>query len=553
MRAGHKTSRKTKANHKKIIAGENNGGGSLENQTITGILSADKTALILLFLVCLAFLFAIPFQGEFGLNDDPDYARAVKEFAFEGKYYPENYSSIMLTQIAYGALFVKAFGFSHAILRVSVMLLSIVGVLLFFVLARLFGFSQKHAMLVSLVLLVNPFFVVLGHSFMSDVPFTVLILAALVPLAAWAKKNDARHLAIGCSALVLAFFLKQWALLFFAGIAAFVFFCRTSKKEKAIIAATALVFAVALAWSLPHYALDDKGTYFKPVSGKYALPLLFGVPFYVAFFLFPFSLAMLANKSVFREILGKKKKLFFSTIFACIGITVGLVVFKRFLPFFSNVLNPFGLGPKMLVGEAAGIIPEWFWMAATVFSAISLVFILQSISFRLEKKKEALLVALMAGIYVLQMMANWYFIDRYLLPIVPILLLLVLEPLKEKKFFSIGLFATIVFFGAFGFVFTAEYLSWNQTSWKLINELRTQGVPEDKIDGGMDYCRSTFGQNETRLLRSDTNYYTGICGKGCREKGYAIAFKPVDGCTVVKSEPYFVFGAKFGEIFVLEK
>ncbi|GEM_PF-7112135 len=518
------------------------------------ILKEDKKALLLLCIVSLVFLFAIPFNGGFGLNDDPTYAKAVKDFAFAGKYYPENYASTMLLQIIYATIFVKLFGFSHEILRISVMLLSVLGVLLFFVLARQFGFSKKHALLLAMLLLVNPFFVVLGHSFMTDVPFTVLFLAAAIPLVEWAKSREKKALVAGCLMLLLGFFIKQWALLFFFGLAFFVFFLsKSEKKEKIIIVATLAAFAVALAWSLPHYALDDAGTYFKPVGGKFVLPLLFGLPFYAAFFLFPFSIALLLEKRQLKETLAKKKLLVFSVLFALVGIIAGLLAFNRFFPYFSNVLNPLGMGPKFLVGTATGIIPEWFWVVISLLAAASLVFFIQSLNPQSFKKKEKLLVGCMIAVYFVQMLANSYFIDRYFLPMLPIIFLLLLEPLKEKKHFVAGLAATIVFFAAFSFVFTSEYMAWNEKAWQLINELKAQGVPEGSIDGGHEYCEMTFGQSETRLLRTDTKYFKGICGKGCVEKGYAIAFKPIEGCSIEKSEPYFVFGAKFGEIFVLKK
>jgi len=525
----------------------------MQLNVLTAFFMREKKALAIVLLISFLFIFAIPFEGEFGLNDDPEYTRAVKDFAFEGKYYAENYSSILLLQIFYGTIFVNLFGFSNTILRISVMLLSLLAPLLLFSISRVLGFTQKHSILFALVLLVNPFFVVLGHSFMTDVPFLVLILAAILPLVYWVKTNDLKAFTIGCIILFFAFFLKQWAVLFFAGLILFVFLSKTGKKEKIIIAFIAVLFAIALIWSLPHYALDDKGTYFKPVAGKYIFPLIFGFPLYLAWFLFPLFISLIFYKKNFKEFVSKKIKLIFSVVFAFGGIIAGLIFFNRFFPYFANIINSFGLSPKMLVGDPTGILPESFWILMTFFATFSLIILINSFEIKIFKKKENRFLLCFIIPYFLQIMAISFFLDRYLFLILPIVFLLVFQALKEKKFFPTGVIITIILFGAFSFVFTSEQISWNQVRWDLINELKEQGVPEDKIDGGMEYCRSTFGQDETRLVRSDTNIDFGICGKGCVEEGYAVSFKPIDGCSIVKSKPYYVLGIKFGEIFVLKK
>jgi len=249
----------------------------------------------------------------------------------------------------------------------------------------------------------------------------------------------------------------------------------------------------------------------------------------------------------------KKIKLIFSVVFAFGGIIAGLIFFNRFFPYFANIINSFGLSPKMLVGDPTGILPESFWILMTFFAAFSLIILINSFEIKIFKKKENRFLLCFIIPYFLQIMAISFFLDRYLFLILPIVFLLVFQALKEKKFFPTGVIITIILFGAFSFVFTSEQISWNQVRWDLINELKEQGVPEDKIDGGMEYCRSTFGQDETRLVRSDTNIDFGICGKGCVEEGYAVSFKPIDGCSIVKSKPYYVLGIKFGEIFVLKK
>src|SRR5712691_5267918 len=84
-----------------------------------------------------ALLALVPAAGEFPINDDWLYARAVQSLVERGQLWlpPWGASSFVL-QALWGGLFAGLFGFSHTALRLSTLVLSVAGVLGFYILLR---------------------------------------------------------------------------------------------------------------------------------------------------------------------------------------------------------------------------------------------------------------------------------------------------------------------------------------------------------------------------------------------------------------------------------
>src|SRR5919197_2237820 len=137
------------------------------------------SALVALALAMAALLAVVPPLGEFPINDDWLYARTVQGLIERGQLeVPAWGASSLVLQAYWGGLFARLFGFSHGALRASTVVLGAAGVLGCYALLReLLG--ARRALLGALLLLVNPLYVTLSYSFMTDVPFLSLTLWAL--------------------------------------------------------------------------------------------------------------------------------------------------------------------------------------------------------------------------------------------------------------------------------------------------------------------------------------------------------------------------------------
>jgi hypothetical protein len=145
----------------------------------TRLLLSPLTSPGLLALAMLALLSVLSPQGEFPINDDWVHARVVQVLLERGRLesFGLDWPVARLPGLL-GALFAEVFGFSHTVLRASTLALAAAGVLACYALLRdLLG--PARALLGALVLLINPLFVNLSYSFMTDVPFLSLALCAL--------------------------------------------------------------------------------------------------------------------------------------------------------------------------------------------------------------------------------------------------------------------------------------------------------------------------------------------------------------------------------------
>ena len=115
-----------------------------------------------------------------GFVDDFSYARTAQVFAQTGHFAYNGFATAMLGwQIVWGALFIKAFGFSFTILRVSMLPLAMASVFLFHEILRGFGVNPRNAVIGTLTLGLSPLFMPLADSFMTDIPGLLVILICL--------------------------------------------------------------------------------------------------------------------------------------------------------------------------------------------------------------------------------------------------------------------------------------------------------------------------------------------------------------------------------------
>lgn len=117
--------------------------------------------------------------GNFPLDDDWWYARPVQRLVSTGtlQLIPGTGPSLV-AQVAWGAVFVQVFGFSHTVLRASTLVLAMLGVLAFHDLAHR-ALGRRVGLLLAALLMVNPLFVTTAYSFRTDVPFLAVALLAL--------------------------------------------------------------------------------------------------------------------------------------------------------------------------------------------------------------------------------------------------------------------------------------------------------------------------------------------------------------------------------------
>ena len=118
----------------------------------------------------------------------------------------------LVTQTLWGALFCLPAGFSFTALRLSTLLLSLCSVLVVYLLARQAHPSRLVAGVATLTVGFNPFYYALSSTFMTDVPFTALLLAAAWFFSRTLQSGSDLYLLCGLACALAATLCRQLGL-----------------------------------------------------------------------------------------------------------------------------------------------------------------------------------------------------------------------------------------------------------------------------------------------------------------------------------------------------
>ena len=496
-----------------------------------------RALLLVLLWACLVAL-ADP-RGDFPLNDDWTYSRAVRTLLTEGDYRPLPWgSSTLVVQVLWGALFCLPFGFSFMALRLSTLVLGALCVGVVYLICRRLGHAPGLAAAAALVLGCNPLFFALAGTFMTDVPFLALAATSASLFAAvLAPGSDPRargRLLLAATLVACAATLvRQLGLYIPLGYAAAVLW-RDGLRPRALLRAvwpamlTAGVLAVFLVWlrstaSGSMVEAQAAGALQSATSGLVSSLFLFAKRLfvtisYVGLCLAPLLLLVGPRWWAGLAAVERRVALASAALFAP-AATALCVVWKKLMPMTVNVVEATGIGPVLLRDvyhlqlTRLPSAPTWLLVAITAVSvagATAFVAMLGAWTVRLwralrERRRapharELFWVAAMAA-YVPPLAFSWFF-DRYMLPLVLMGIPFVLDltpraaPVRVTGGVARGVAPALRWAGAALLALSTlgsvamvhDYLSWNRARWAVIGRLEREfGAGAETLDGGYEY------------------------------------------------------------------
>jgi len=179
------------------------------------ILNLEIVALVAMWIFMAVF---VDPRGEFPINDDWAYAWSARHFAETGEIRFHEWlftsfqllSSPLLTQILWGSTFLIAAGeFSFTALRLSTMVMGLVGVLGTYYLLKELRRDGIFAFTGAFVISVNPIYFELSNSFMTDVPFYALFVVSLLFFARTLRRFDVFDYALATVLCCAAILIRQ--------------------------------------------------------------------------------------------------------------------------------------------------------------------------------------------------------------------------------------------------------------------------------------------------------------------------------------------------------
>jgi hypothetical protein len=537
--------------------------------------------------IWILFIAMINPVGEFPLNDDWNYGIAVQQILDQHDFRPPTASCPLFTHALWGALFCIPSGFSYETLRFSNQFAGYLGLLVAYSLIREFKGSRFLAIVTAITLSLNPCYLGISNTFMTDVSFTAIFgLAALFFVRAL-KQDSLRYIVFGTIASLIAILNRQLGLALPVGFAvAYVLKSGVSKDSlfrsiAPVIVCFGLYFSfnqwMKITGRTPVFYEAFESIVFERLKSGGILIALFRsserVLLYLGWFLFPVFILvygyLFPGNSGYRS---PWRRLPWVVSFLLVSVSVSLwrsginwSTGDNLLPRGGGWIYREGLGPFKLTDtfrlrlQQLDPIDYFYWFPATCFgllgAAMLVAFVLyflmnhrKTLSLRkmqAEQSAVAFLLAVVVIYFAPILLMSWF--DRYLIPVFPVLAafgasFLQAEGYREvfgRKYVRLICGAAscmaLIWIGYLSIVGTRDYFTWNRLRWEIANELLAGGKASDpkQIDAGEEYnALSIFGEDHRML--PDQKLSEAFDGN----RPWAITFGKMPGYSVVKEFPY---------------
>jgi 4-amino-4-deoxy-L-arabinose transferase-like glycosyltransferase len=511
--------------------------------------------------------------GDFPLNDDWSFGLAVKHLVENGGFQPTGWTATtLITQTLWGALFSLPFGFSFTAVRFSTLSLSLLGILGAYLLGRQLGGGRFPATAFALTLAFNPIYFALSHTFMTDVPFLALTIAALYLLIRYLQTESIICLLLGTIASAAAILCRQIGLFipiaFSLSLVLRGGLSRRRLFRENLPLLTGICALVAFnSWLESTVGLPDLYGYkTRNLVQLLATPLqlfrsifrhISGTLLYMGVSLSPLFIFWLPKFCSGKSPMKSRLPGLAFAAFLVLS-SVGLLLAGRVMPLFSqNVLIPGGIGPTTLhdtyILELPHMspLPFGFWLAVTIAGILGGGFILASLvavgmdflplarSLRKGDENKTVIFFLLSGaaVYLPPVLAAADMFDRYLLPVILLyagaMLIYLHNPPSENLLQRAGAIVILLLFAFFSVATTRDYLSWNRARWTALRNLMAEErVSPARIDGGFEFNGLYLYSPDSHREDPSKSWWW------VSDDEYLITLGEVPGYSVVKKYPF---------------
>lgn len=450
-----------------------------------------------LFLILLLALFTAQFfylspKGEFALNDDWVHTDTIKHWAETGEFRLMPFAGpTFYVPILYGTALVKTFSFSFTLLRISTLILTLILISIFYLFLNKLSNKPTLSFFATLILWSNPIFYNLSFTFMTDIPALLSLCISMYLYYIGFETGKNKYLFWGTIFGLLSAFTRQTGILII--LAALIYSLKNLQtyKLKHLITSFGLPLALAgtiYTW-LNIYQLLPQNTGSHAIEGIGRLLghtkwWLWYTPMYLGLFTLPLTLGWFIKHPT-----EWRRKKFWIIFFIIGGLTIAIrQIWHLQFPYIDNIISLYGLGPMrgVLEGNLLILIPSWAWGIITMFCALGFTLLTTLLLHRRHNSEPIGFIYLFGLLYLIPILIFESF-DRYLLPLVLVLIIALVQNLKHVKFSYFSSLILILILIFFSLSQTKFYLAWNQARWNLAEEALTQSSDTTKIDGGYEW------------------------------------------------------------------
>ncbi len=442
----------------------------------------------------------IGLRGDFPLSDDWAYAYAARGLCEQGElhFLPWTGASLIF-QVWYGALLCKIFGFSFTALRISTFALAVFGVVGFYLMLRRLNIRQSGAVAGAALLGLNPIYLNLSFTYMSDVPFTVLAIWAGYHYVRGLSEDRRILLVAGALFAAAAALVRQHGV-FLAGAASLTALLaqkpfRTRIVDALICSALPLAALAAFQmWLIKVHGLPS-GMENKISEALSADPWAVGNAafrglLYLGLMLFPAAWALSHPAGSNRRLMG------LATFTVALSLCSFLYQREGALMFYlTNIMDFFSLGAISLrdvhflgfpyepqAGPIAAVILTgiaslgWALLAGPWFAGLR----------HWHRIGRTFCVLAFSLLFLGSLLQAHYYFDRYLIPMLPFALAAAFAAEPRLRINKLCYLLTALI-AAYSIAGTHDYMAWNRARFEGLALLEAEGVSAREIDGGMEY------------------------------------------------------------------
>ncbi|AKF03096.1 glycosyltransferase family 39 protein [Sandaracinus amylolyticus] len=464
-------------------------------------------------------------HGDFPLNDDWGYAVPVRALVDEGTLRFADWQSMpLLTQALWGAAFCALFGVSFTAMRVSTLVLGWLGLLATYALLRTLRAPVRWAALGACALALSPIYFALAFSFMTDVPFVALMIAASAAWVHAVRTDRASWRVVATMLAVIATLDRQigialplaWAVGDALRLGLGRRWAASALVPLVIVVGALVAFQkiVDATIGLPAFYHTKSVELMQALGGlvrlrglRYPLERTSLSLVYLGLWSLPIVLGAAAA-------IARRRWVIASTLGALVvGLALGAIGVA--MPLTGNVWIETGIGPYTLDGDAPRA-PHVVWIAITGIGVaaawLMLVVLGRALRARLgwheatptirARAKRAwsalregempiwiaLFLTALIG-YAPTAVVYGPFFDRYLLGQLPfVLALLALEIVptpSDRRVLALGS-VFVVASALFSIAATHDYLAWQRARWALVERAAERSIARTSIDGGFE-------------------------------------------------------------------
>jgi len=485
--------------------------------------------------------------------------------------------------VLWGALLSRLFGFSFTTLQISTWILAVACLCGFYLLLRELQASRRDSLIATAVLGLNPIFFTLTFTFMTEVPLVAAIVWCSLAMARALRLRSLPWLGAAMLLAVAAIGVRVVAAFLPVAMALTLFlhdpeWGRRKARFLLPLASLALPLAPLLWWWSGVRAVRPVGMMqFLTLGPKMVLGLVF-LSLTVGLALLPLSAANMGD----RGILCRWIKFFLGMglILAGLFVAVSLFVVPRIgllgPHWYLRVLSPAhsfwavtevssssrnlprvgSLDERQAMTTLLGRgvwpdLPIWQTLSIAAAGLAGFAVTLACLRRRSAAPAEKFLLWSAAGHFLLSCLVGG-FGDRYLLPLVPLLIALQVGARRiARPALAIVLTAVL---GIVSLVEMRDYLEFDRTLWGAVEELRQRGAQDWEINAGyFPNCWLWFAHRDHAPRTKDGEVvYPGDDPLLFETQRFAVAQSPLPNYRILRVIPYKSWLGREGSMHILE-